>query len=99
MSNALRTGPSVIDRLAAEPISWGGCEVPGWGMQLAADRVLSEMRSLGVRATETGPDGYLGSDAGAVRALLERHRLRLAGGFLPVVLHDPGRLDGSLATV
>jgi inosose dehydratase len=46
-------------RLAGAPISWGVCEVPGWGYQLEPDRVLSEMADLGLPATELGPDGYL----------------------------------------
>jgi inosose dehydratase len=98
MSNTAEAGSPIVDRLAAGPISWGVCEVPGWGLQLPADRVLSEMRSLGIRATEAGPDGYLGRDPAVVRALLDRHRLELVGGFLPVVLHDPARLDASLVS-
>ena len=85
-------------RLAAAPVSWGVCEVPGWGAELAPDRVLSEMASLGFRATEAGPDGYLGKDPQAVRALLARHGLQLVGGFLPVVLHDPAAHSTSAAT-
>jgi len=81
----------VLERLAGGPISWGVCEVPGWGAELPPDRVLAEMASLGLKATEAGPDGYLGSEADAVVRLLERHGLRLLGGFLPVVLHDPAR--------
>ncbi len=34
-------------RLAGAPISWGVCEVPGWGHQLDVERVLGEMRELG----------------------------------------------------
>jgi hypothetical protein len=34
---------NVLDRIAAAPISWGVCEVPGWGAQMAAQRVLAEM--------------------------------------------------------
>jgi inosose dehydratase len=89
---------SVLDRLAGGPISWGVCEVPGWGAELSPDRVLAEMRELGIRATEAGPDGYLGSDAADVRSLLERHGLELLGGFLPVVLHDREEHDESLAS-
>jgi inosose dehydratase len=96
MSNTARAGSPILDRLAAGPISWGVCEVPGWGLQLPPDRVLAEMRSLGIRATESGPDGYLGRDSGVVRDLLDRHDLELVGGFLPVVLHDPARLGRSL---
>jgi inosose dehydratase len=55
------------------------------------------MRSLGIRASEAGPDGYLGSNAATVRGLLDRHGLAVVAAFLPVVLHDPVRLDGSLA--
>src|SRR5215475_9822630 len=89
---------SNLDRLAAAPISWGVCEVPGWGLQLEPDRVLAEMHELGVAATEAGPDGYLGSVSEA-RATLARHGLELVGGFLPVVLHDPGQLEATLAKV
>ena len=74
------------------------CEVPGWGLRLEPDRVLAEMQELGVAATEAGPDGYLGSVSEA-RASLARHRLQLVGGFLPVVLHEPGLLEASLAKV
>lgn len=89
---------SVLDRLAGGPISWGVCEVPGWGAELSPDRVLAEMRELGITATEAGPDGYLGSDAAGVRSLLERHGLELLGGFLPVVLHEREEHDESLAS-
>jgi inosose dehydratase len=75
-------------RVAGAPISWGVCEVPGWGAELSPERVLAEMASLGLRATEAGPVGYLGTEPEAILGLLERHSLRLVGAFLPVVLHD-----------
>jgi sugar phosphate isomerase/epimerase len=78
-------------RVAAAPISWGVCEVPGWGHQLSAGRVLAEMRELGVAATEFGPDGFLPADPGERARLLGSHGLRPVGGFVPLVLHDPGR--------
>jgi inosose dehydratase len=80
-------------RLAAAPISWGVCEVPGWGLQLAPDRVLAEMTQLGVQATELGPQGWLPLDGAAVRTELGRHGLRLVGGFVPVVVHDTDLRD------
>jgi inosose dehydratase len=75
--------------LAGAPISWGVCEVPGWGRQLEPERVLSEMASLGLTATELGPVGYLSLDPERVRALLDRFGLRLVAGFLPLALHEP----------
>jgi inosose dehydratase len=80
-----RSGP---DRLAGAPISWGVCEVPGWGLQLPAERVLGEMAQLGLTATELGPQGWLPLDGAAARAELDRHGLRLVGGFVPVVVHE-----------
>jgi inosose dehydratase len=79
----------IDNRLAAAPISWGVCEVPGWGHQLAPDRVFGEMASLGVRATELGPIGYLPFEPAAIREALDRHGLELVGGFVPLVLHEP----------
>jgi inosose dehydratase len=76
-------------RVAGAPISWGVCEVPGWGYQLPADRVLAEMRAVGLTATEFGPEGYLPSDPGQRSALLADYGLNAAGGFVPVVLHEP----------
>jgi inosose dehydratase len=87
----------LAERVAGAPITWGICEVPGWGHQMSAERVLAEMRSLGLRATELGPDGFL--PRGAERALLQANGLSLVGGFVPAVLHDPARLDGELAKV
>jgi inosose dehydratase len=84
-----RNGPAPGRLLAAAPISWGVCEVPGWGRQLEPERVLAEMASLGLPATELGPVGYLSLDASRVRALLDRFGLRLVAGFVPLVLHTP----------
>jgi inosose dehydratase len=78
------------DRIAGAPISWGLCEVPGWGYQLTPQRVLSEMQALGLVATEFGPPGFLEADANARVAQLAEHGLFAVGGFHVAVLHDPG---------
>ena len=86
-------------KLAAAPISWGVCEVPDWGLQLGPDRVLSDMRALGMHATEAGPPGFLPADPAAARALLDSCGLRLVGGFVTAVLHESARRAGELASV
>ena len=50
-------------RIAGAPISWGVCEVPGWGPMLAADRVLRELVSLDLHAIELGAPGFLPTTA------------------------------------
>ena len=77
------------ERIAGAPISWGVCEVEGWGYQLAPERVLSEMQELGLAATELGPDGFLPSEPSRLAATLHDHHLQAVGGFTPFVLHDP----------
>lgn len=77
-------------RIAGAPISWGVCEVPGWGYQLPVERVLLEMREVGLTATEFGPKGFLPGDPhDAVRA----YGLEALGGFVPVVLHADSDLE------
>ncbi len=78
-----------LDRVAGAPISWGVCEVPGWGYQLSPERVLHEMAALGIKATELGPEGFLPADARAAAAVLEASGISAVGGFNPVLLHDP----------
>jgi inosose dehydratase len=75
-------------KIAGAPISWGVCEVPGWGHQLAPQRVLAEMRDVGLSATELGPEGFLPSDPRELTSLLDSYGLRCVGAFAPVLLHD-----------
>jgi inosose dehydratase len=76
-----------LNRVAGAPISWGVCEVPGWGYQLPADRVLAEMSDLGLAATELGPDGFLPGDPDRLASVLAEHHLTAVGGFTPFVMH------------
>jgi inosose dehydratase len=55
---------------------------------LPPERVLAEMASLGITATELGPIGYLPSDPRELRDLLGEHGLGLVGAFVPLVLHE-----------
>lgn len=72
-----RTRPDPLARVAVAPWSWGVCDVPGWGVQLPADRVRSEMRALGARAVEAGPAGFLRPARG----------VRVPAGFLAAPIH------------
>jgi inosose dehydratase len=94
----------VYERLAGAPISWGACEVPGWGVMPDAERVLSEMEAAGLRGTELGPPGLFPTDPGALRETLARHGLQLVGAFVPLVLHhsklgDAARLARETTTL
>jgi inosose dehydratase len=76
-------------RIAGAPISWGVCEVPGWGYQLSSDQVLREMHEVGLAATEFGPEGFLPTAPAEAARVLEANHLSAVGGFMPVVLHQP----------
>jgi inosose dehydratase len=95
------------DKIAGAPISWGVCEVPGWGYQLGPERVLREMREVGLLATELGPEGFLPSEPAAIARVLSEHGLQAVGGFTPSLLHVAGHdplpevdriLDGYVAS-
>lgn len=92
-------GKSLRERLAAAPITWGVCEVPGWGYQLGPDDVLSDMAALGFTHTEFGSVGFLPADGHELAAVLGRHGLSLLGGFVAVVLHDLDRFGAEMERV
>jgi len=85
-----------MSRMATAPISWGICEVPGWGVQLPVDRVLSEMAEMGFPATELGSEGYLPSNPAELNSVLGDHNLDLLAAFVPVLVHDPAEADETL---
>lgn len=74
-------------KIAGAPISWGVCEVPGWGHQMTPDRVLAEMAELGLGATEFGPLGFLPVEASERAAELAKHGMEAVGGFFPIILY------------
>ncbi len=85
-----------LARVATAPISWGVCEVPGWGHQLSPERVLGEMNELGFTATELGSYGWLPTDTAELIALLNQHQLGLLASFVPLVIHDADQVDSQL---
>lgn len=86
---SLDLGRLLPEHLSGAPISWGACEVPGWGPMPEPDHVLAEMAELGLRGTELGPPGFLPTDPSALTRLLAGYELDLVGAFLPLVLHEP----------
>jgi len=97
MTSTATASSQLLDRVATAPISWGVCEVPGWGHQLEPARVLSEMRSLGFTATELGSAGWLPDDPKELDRLLSANELELLASFVPLVLHDPAQAEATLA--
>ncbi len=89
MSTSTPSIPPLLARVAGAPISWGVCEAPDWGWQYDSDTVLTQMREVGLHATEFGPDDFLPADPAERAALLAAHDLAAVGQFVPVVLHDP----------
>lgn len=85
-----------LSRIAGAPITWGVDGTPGWGHLMDADRVLAEMQRVGLKATELGPDGYLPTDPAELAEKLDQYGLDLIGGFVPVILHRPDRVDDAL---
>ena len=76
-------------KIAGAPISWGVCEVPGWGYQMSPERVLGEMKQIGLTATEFGPQGWLPTDAVERAAEVGKYGLQPVGAFFLAVMHDP----------
>ena len=70
-------------------------EVPGWGHQLDADRVLSEAAAVGEGAIDAGPAGFLPDRSDQARPMLKRHRLSVVAGPAQAILHhhDIGGLE------
>jgi inosose dehydratase len=87
----------LAERIAGAPITWGVCEVPGWGHQLSPERVLGELTAVGIGATELGPDGFLPTAPVELRGALDGAGLALAGAFVPLVMHVPSVLESELA--
>jgi len=64
---------------------------------LPTERVLREMSSLGLPATEIGAPGFLPASPDDLQQTLSAHGMSLIGGFTPFVLHDPAQADAAIA--
>ncbi len=87
-------------RVANAPCSYGAFEitvgvlpnVPG------AEEVLGAIAGAGYEGTELGPPGYLGGRS-ELGERLERHRLELVGGYIPIRFSEAEHLDEDLAAM
>jgi inosose dehydratase len=85
-----------LERIASAPISWGICEVPGWGAMLPTKRVLREMTELGIPATELGAPGFFSDNSAELKDQLAEFNMSMIGGFTPVVLQDKSQEQATL---
>jgi len=85
-----------LQRIASAPISWGICEVPGWGAMLPTKRVLKEMSDLGLPATELGAPGFFSDSSAELKDQLAEFNMSMIGGFTPVVLQDKSQEQATL---
>jgi len=88
-----------LHRIALSPASWGVSDVPGWGHQLDANRVLAEAAQLGEGAIEAGPPGFLPDRSVEVNPILKRHGLRLVAGSADAILHHQDIRGSELAHI
>jgi inosose dehydratase len=83
-------------RVANAPCSWGVIENVE-GSRLTYENVLDEMAATGYEGTELGDWGFMPTDPKALAAALKQRGLALVASWVSVYLHDPSRLDQSIA--
>lgn len=66
---------------------WGISDVPDWGHQLDAERVLSEAAAVGEGAITAGPPGFLPDRSDQAKPLLKRQRVSVVAGEVHAILH------------
>src|ERR1700722_15096549 len=82
------TGPANPFLFASAPDSWGVLDYPGPSWNQSYEKMLDEMVEAGYTGTELGPYGYFPTDPEALRAQLEKRKLKLLGSFVPVRMGD-----------
>ncbi|VAW13671.1 Inosose dehydratase [hydrothermal vent metagenome] len=75
-------------QIANAPCSWGALEFELEGKQVGYAQVLSEMVETGYEGTELGDWGFMPSNPGELKGVLNEKGLQLVGAFVPVSLAD-----------
>src|SRR5581483_3865814 len=83
-------------KVANAPCSWGIIENIE-GERTTYEQVLDEMQETGYAGTELGDWGFMPTDPVQLADELATHNLKLLGSWVNVYLHDPSRLDESIA--
>ena len=73
------TAPASQFLFASAPDSWGVLDYPGPSWNQSYEKMLDEMVEAGYTGTELGPYGYFPTDPEALRAQLEKRKLKLLG--------------------
>ena len=84
--------------LGIGPDSWG-VWFPSDPHQPPFEQFLDEAHRAGYRTIELGPYGYLPTEPGALRSLLEAYSFRLSGGFIFGKLHSPDAWEERLPEI
>ena len=82
------TPPANQFLFASAPDSWGVLDYAGPSWEQSFEKMLDEMVEAGYTGTELGPYGYFPTDPEALRAQLEKRKLKLLGSFVPVRMGD-----------
>lgn len=80
-------------QIANAPCSWGVLEFDGMAAPVSASKVLDEIAASGFAGTELGDWGFLPTEYGALREMLDERGLTMVGGFVPVPLARPQSID------
>jgi inosose dehydratase len=86
----------MLSRVAGAPITWGVDGSPGWGHAMDPGRVMSEMREVGLSATELGPDGFLPADPEELKDFVASFDMAMVGGFVPAILYQDQDIEAQL---
>jgi inosose dehydratase len=85
-------------RVANAPCSYGAFEVTVGVLESVPgpEQVLTAIAEAGYHGTELGPPGFLGAGE-TLRERLERFRLSLVGGYIPIRFSEPASWDEGFA--
>ncbi len=76
-----------LNKIVAQPVTWGINYLPDWGVMLPADSIFRDMKTLGINATEYQP-GLFPEDPAAANALFSARNIKAVAGWIDVQVHN-----------